>query len=434
MDIKTNIVIVGTGAAGLYCALNFPKDKKILMITKSGIEESDSFLAQGGICVLKSEDDYDSFFEDTMRAGHYKNDESSVETMIRTSPEIIRSLIDYGVEFERKNGELAFTKEGAHSNPRILYHEDLTGKEISSKLLEQVRKRENITIIEYMTMLDIINHNKTCTGIIVCDKNGETIAVEADYVVLATGGLGGLYEHSTNFRHLTGDAIAIALKNDIELENMNYIQFHPTAFYSKEPGRKFLISESVRGEGALLYNKTMERFVDELQPRDVVTRAIKHQMKIDNMEYVWLSMIDMGSSKIKKRFPNIYNYCLEHGYDVTKECIPVTPAQHYLMGGIKVDLDSITSMDHLYAVGETSCNRVHGANRLASNSLLESLVFAKRAAIHIIENYESLTDIKRIVNYNDYNDLEMLEENYKDSIIKEIERRNFIDKSDNTEA
>lgn len=434
MNLKTDIVIVGTGAAGLYCALNFPGNKKILMITKTATEESDSFLAQGGICVLRSEDDYDSFFEDTMRAGHYKNDKSSVETMIRTSPKIIRSLIDYGVEFERNNGELAFTREGAHSNSRILYHEDLTGKEISGKLLNQVKKRENITIIEYTTMLDIISCRNTCTGIIVCDKKGKVATVESDYVVWATGGLGGLYEHSTNFRHLTGDAIAIAIKNDIELENINYIQFHPTAFYSKEPGRKFLISESVRGEGAVLYNKSMERFVNELLPRDVVSKAIKHQMKIDGTEYVWLSMVGLGSEEIKKRFPNIYKYCLEHGYDVTKECIPVTPAQHYLMGGIRVDLDSKTSMDHLYAIGETSCNRVHGANRLASNSLLESLVFAKQAATHIIEHYESFTDIKRNVNLNDYNNLETLEGNYKNSILKEIERRNFIERQDNDEA
>jgi len=434
MNIITDIVIVGTGAAGLYCALNLPSDKNILMITKAAAEESDSFLAQGGICVLKSEDDYDSFFEDTMKAGHYKNDKSSVEMMIRTSPEIIKSLMDFGVEFERKNGEFAFTKEGAHSKPRILYHEDLTGKEISSKLLEQVKRRKNITVIEYMTMLDIISYDNTCTGIVACNKDGEITAIEADYVILATGGLGGLYEHSTNFKHLTGDAIAIAIQNDIELENMNYIQFHPTAFFSKELGRKFLISESVRGEGALLYNKNMERFVDELLPRDVVTKAIQHQMEIDKMEYVWLSMKNIGSEKIKKRFPNIYKYCLERGYDVTKECIPVTPAQHYLMGGIKVDLDSKTSMDHIFAIGETSCNRVHGANRLASNSLLESLVFAKRATTYILKHYESLTDIKRNVNFNHYNDLEKLEDTYKKSILKEIERRNSIERPDNDEA
>ena len=437
MNIKTDIVIMGTGASGLFSALCFPADKKILMITKASVEESDSYLAQGGICVLKSDDDYDSFFEDTMKAGHYENDTSSVETMIRTSPEIIKNLIEYGVQFEKKNGELIYTKEGAHSKPRILYHDDITGKEITSKLLSQVKKRKNIEIIEYMTMIDIIKYNNICAGIVAKDKDEKITAIESDYVILAAGGLGGLYEHSTNFSHLTGDAIAIAIKNNIELENINYIQFHPTAFYSKEKGRKFLISESVRGEGAVLYNKNMERFVYELLPRDVVTKAIQRQMEKDNTEFVWLSMVDIGSEKIKKRFPNIYKYCLKHGYDVTRECIPVTPAQHYLMGGIKVDLNSNTSMDHLYAVGETSCNRVHGANRLASNSLLESLVFAKRAALNMMKNYEELSNINRIINFDEYYDLKKLEEKYKSSVTNEIERRNFIDKSnksDNDEA
>lgn len=432
--MKTDIIIVGTGAAGLFCALNFPPDKKILIITKAEVEESDSFLAQGGICVLKSEDDYDSFFEDTMRAGHYINDQSSVDTMIRTSPEIIKDLINYGVEFERKNGELVYTREGAHSKARILYHEDLTGKEISSKLLNQARKRENITIIEHMTMLDIISQNNVCAGIVASDKNRKPIVINADYVVLATGGIGGLYEHSTNFRHLTGDAIAIAIKNNIKLENLNYIQFHPTAFYSKEPGRKFLISESVRGEGAVLYNKNMERFVDELQPRDIVTKAIQKQMEIDNSDYVWLSLKHMDNEEIKKRFPNIYTYCLEQGYDITKECIPVTPAQHYHMGGIMVDLDSKTSMDRLYAAGEASCNRVHGANRLASNSLLESLVFAKRASSHIMKNYCKLPDIKPNINLNDYRDLENINVYFTEIILKEIERINSNERPDKDET
>lgn len=424
MHIKSDIIIVGTGAAGLYCALSFPKDKKILMITKTSAEESDSFLAQGGICVLNGDNDYDSFFEDTMKAGHFKNDILSVDTMIRTSPEIIKSLIGYGVKFDRKNGELAFTREGAHSKPRILYHKDITGKEISGKLLKQIRKRKSITIIEHMTMLDIISRDNTCTGIVVSDKEGRIGTIEADYVILATGGLGGLYEHSTNFRHLTGDAIAVAIKNNIDLENISYIQFHPTAFYSKEPGRKFLISESVRGEGAVLYNKNMERFVDELLPRDAVTEAIRKQMKSDKTEYVWLSMKNMGEEKIKKRFPNIYHYCLERGYDVTKECIPVTPAQHYLMGGIKVDLESKTSMNHLYAVGETSCNRVHGDNRLASNSLLESLVFAKRAAADIVSHYEPLNKTDVNVNLQAYGDLKKLEDDYKKIVMKEIDKNN----------
>lgn len=435
MNSKPDIIIVGTGVAGLFCVLNLPCDKKILMITKTAMDASDSFLAQGGICVLKGEDDYDSFFEDTMRAGHYENDKASVDMMIRTSPEIIDDLISFGVEFEKKDGQFAYTKEGAHSKARILYHQDLTGKEITSKLLSEVKKRKNITILEHMTMVDLMCDNNSCSGVVAYDEANKIRLMEADYVVLATGGLGGLFDNSTNLQHLTGDAIAVALKHDIELENISYIQIHPTTLYSIEPGRRFLISESVRGEGAFLYNRNMERFVDELLPRDVLTKAINEQMERDGSDFVWLCMKEIGSDVIKRRFPNIYLRCLEEGYDVTKESIPVTPAQHYFMGGIKVDLDSKTSMRHLYAIGEISCNRVHGANRLASNSLLESLVFAKRAATDITQNYEPLGQMNSRVDLNDFRDLEQLRSDYKKIILDEIERSSAsIEQSYNDEA
>ncbi|MGV8906746.1 MAG: L-aspartate oxidase [Acetobacterium sp.] len=422
MNRKTDIIVVGTGVAGLFNVLNLPADKEILMITKAGVDASDSFLAQGGICVLKDDDDYNSFFEDTMKAGHYENDRASVEVMIRTSPEIIANLISFGVEFEMNNGEFVYTREGAHSQARILYHQDLTGKEITSKLLSEVKKRKNITILEYTTMVDLICENNSCSGVVVANEENEISLLKADYVVLATGGLGGLFDNSTNLQHLTGDAIAVAMKHQIALENISYIQIHPTTLYSKKKGRRFLISESVRGEGAVLYNRNMERFVDELLPRDVLTKAINEQMDRDNSQFVWLCMKEMKSDVIQKRFPNIYHRCLEEGYDVTKECIPVTPAQHYFMGGIRVNLDSKTSMAHLYAVGEISCNRVHGANRLASNSLLESLVFAKRSATHIAKNYEPLGVKKDLVDLNDFRDLEQLRLDYKKIILDEIER------------
>ena len=385
MKLEADIVIVGTGVGGLFSALNLPKEKKIIMITKSDLESSDSFLAQGGICMLRDENDYDGYFEDTMRAGHFENRKESVDIMIRSSQNIIQDLVGYGVEFEREDDEsFAFTREGAHSQPRILFHEDVTGKEITSKLLMQVKNRKNVTIFEYTTMTDIFVKNGECVGICAekAEKNGqrELLEIYADDIILASGGIGGLYQHSTNFPHLTGDALTIAKKYGIRLEHQDYVQIHPTTLYSKKPGRRFLISESVRGEGALLYNKNMERFVDELLPRDVVTDAIRKQMEKDGTDHVWLSMNPIPKETILKHFPNIYHHCLEEGYDVTKECIPVVPAQHYFMGGIWVDSDSQTSMPHLYAVGETSCNGVHGANRLASNSLLESLVFAKRAA------------------------------------------------------
>lgn len=382
MEIKTDIVIVGTGVAGLFTALNLPEDKKIVMITKSDVRSSDSFLAQGGICVLRGEEDYDSYFEDTMNAGHNENRGESVEIMIKSSPDIIKDLVGYGVEFEKNGDDFAYTREGAHSKPRILYHKDITGKEITSKLLTQVQKLDHVTVLEYTSMTDIIEEDGRCAGIIT-DKG----TIRADFTILASGGIGGRYKHSTNFPHLTGDALEISEKHGIRLEHLDYVQIHPTTLYSKKPGRRFLISESVRGEGAVLYNKEGKRFVDELLPRDVVTRAIHEQMKKDGTDYVWLSMENIDTETIMSHFPNIYQYCLEEGYDVTKECIPVVPAQHYFMGGVWVDSDSRTSMEKLFAVGETSCNGVHGANRLASNSLLESLVFAKRAAAKIKEEY-----------------------------------------------
>lgn len=417
-EMQEDVVIVGTGAAGLFAALNLPRDRKILIITKKDAESSDSFLAQGGICVLKDESDYESYFEDTMRAGHYENRKESVDIMIRSSREIIRELIGYGVKFERKDSgteqdapeaqekpekpdkqetegqvnfldDYAFTREGAHSRPRILFHEDVTGKEITSKLLAQVRSLENVRIMEYTTMTDIIveetdvqtgENGVQCAGIIAEDAQGNVLKIYAPYTILASGGIGGLYEHSTNYPHLTGDALRIAEKHGIRLEHLDYVQIHPTTLYSKKPGRRFLISESVRGEGAILLDKNGKRFTDELQPRDVVTAAIREQMEKDGTDHVWLSMERIDKDTILNHFPNIYEHCLEEGYDVTKEWIPVVPAQHYFMGGIWVDRDSQTSMEHLFAAGETSCNGVHGANRLASNSLLESLVFAKRAA------------------------------------------------------
>lgn len=424
MTRKTDVVIIGTGAAGLFCALHFPKDIQILMLCKSEVDKSDSFLAQGGICMLRDEEDFEGYFEDTMRAGHYENNPDSVEVMIRSSQMIAKELIDYGVEFERNGDDLAFTREGGHGRPRILFHEDCTGKEITSTLLENVRDRENIQILEHTMMLDIIADNNCCYGIVIQDSAGDVQLIQAKYTVFACGGLGGLYKHSTNFRHITGDALAIAKKHGIALEHVDYIQIHPTTLYSEKPGRRFLISESVRGEGAVLLNKNKERFCDELKPRDVVTAAIKEQMKKDDMPYVWLSMEKIPTEEIRSHFPNILKQCLEEGYDPTKECIPVVPAQHYFMGGIKVDLSSRTSMERLYAVGETSCNGVHGKNRLASNSLLESMVFAGRAAKEITENIERVEfqDVRGLTDMEAYQDIEHLKEEYKAMVLEEIER------------
>ena len=420
--MKTDILIVGTGCSGLYCALNLPKDKKITIITKKKAEDSSSYLAQGGICVKRGEDDFEPFFEDTLKAGHYENDKQSVEIMINGSEDVIDDLLEIGVEFNTdEDGDLEYTKEGAHSKARILYHKDITGKEITSKLYQEVCRQSHIEIIENTTLLDVISMNNQCLGAVVVMEDGSLETIEAEYTVLATGGIGGLFERSTNYSHTTGDSIAIALRNGILLKNINYVQIHPTTFYTKEKtGRSFLISESVRGEGAHLLNKNMERFVDELLPRDVVSKAIYKQMEIDGTEHVWEDLRPIPAEELRSHFPNIVEHCKKNGYDVFKEPIPVVPAQHYFMGGIDVDRYSKTSMERLYAAGETACNGVHGRNRLASNSLLESLVFAKRAAKHMMSHYSVLeqtddvtVDASQYVGYA---------EKYKEMVLEAIDK------------
>ncbi len=426
--MKTDILIVGSGCAGLYCALNLPREKQVLIITKDIVEHSDSFLAQGGMCMLKDESDYDSYFEDTMHAGHYENNPETVEIMIRSSQDTVKDLLSYGVDFKREeDGSLCFTREGGHSHKRILFHEDITGKEITGKLWDEVKKRDNIRIIEHCTMLDLLCMDNVCYGAVVKNQEGTLDTITAEQTVLACGGIGGLYRHSTNFRQLTGDGIAVALAHNIELEHVNYVQIHPTTLYSNEAEeRRFLISESVRGEGAVLYNAKKERFVNELLPRDVLTEKIREQMEKDNMPYVWLSMEHIPKEEIASHFPNIVEHCKKMGYDVFKECIPVVPAQHYFMGGIKVDTDSHTSMHHLYAIGETACNGVHGRNRLASNSLLESMVFAKRAALRIGSTHvkSQIPPGLLPVDFDKYKDEAALKERYKENVLNEIERLN----------
>ncbi|MEE3311401.1 MAG: FAD-binding protein, partial [Acutalibacteraceae bacterium] len=233
--MKTDILIVGSGCSGLYCALQCPKDKNILLISKSDLESSDSYLAQGGICMLKDDTDYESYFEDTMKAGHYENDKESVGIMIRSSQDVIHDLVSYGVEFEQDpEGQFLFTKEGAHSDKRILFHDDVTGQELTSKRRARGRELPNVTLREFTTMVDIVEKDNVCYGAVVTLSDGTLDVVDADYVVLACGGIGGLYEHSTNYSHLTGDALAIALRHNVALKNTNYVQIHPTTFYTEK--------------------------------------------------------------------------------------------------------------------------------------------------------------------------------------------------------
>ena len=380
-DIKVDVVIAGVGVAGLFTAIHLPMDTKVLMICKEDMESCDSMLAQGGICVLRDAGDYDSFFEDTMRAGHYENRKESVDIMIRSSRNVIEQLLDFGVRFNKnEDGSLMYTREGAHSKPRICFHDDITGKEITETLQRYVKTLPNVEIMEYTVMEDIMVEEGKCTGLTAKDSGGNILHIYAKDTVLATGGIGGLYEHSTNFPSLTGDALKVAKEHNVELEHLDYVQIHPTSLYTEHEGRSFLISESARGEGAILLNSKGQRFTDELQPRDIVSKAIHAEMEKEGSKHVWLSFEYVPQDVILHHFTNIYQTCLKEGYDITKEPIPVVPAQHYFMGGIHVDTDSCTTMQHLYAVGETSCNGVHGKNRLASNSLLESLVFGQRAA------------------------------------------------------
>lgn len=426
MNQNCDVIIVGTGVAGLYCALNLPEYLHICILTKQKAEDANSFLAQGGICVLRGEDDYAAYYEDTMRAGHYENDPKTVELVLRSSNTVIRNLLGYGVQFNRKaDGRLDYTREGAHSKPRILYHQDITGQEISSTLLARVRERANVEIWENTAMVDLLVQDNRCCGVVAVQQDRELVCIQAPAVVLACGGLGGLYQNSTSFPHITGDALAIALKHRIAVKHLNYIQMHPTTLYSKKKGRKFLISESVRGEGALLLDKQGRRFTDELQPRDVVSQAIWKQMQTDGTDYVWEDLRPLGEKMILEHFPNIFDQCLQEGYDVRTQPIPVVPAEHYLMGGIAVDLASRTSMDGLYACGETSCNGIHGKNRLASNSLLESMVFANRAADDIVFGcHPAPSGAVRPVSLARYENLEGLFQDYAHTVLKQIERLN----------
>lgn len=434
--IKTDAVIVGSGVAGLFAALCLPESKKVLVITKEDLKECDSYLAQGGVCVLKDIKDFDCYFEDTMRAGHYENNPESVRVMIESSPDVISTLIQLGVQFDTdSSGSYDYTREGAHRRNRILHHKDETGKEITATLLSIAKKRKNITFIAQTTMIDLIEKDNICYGIVCEDEYGERGAILAKDIILATGGIGGLFKNSTNFPHITGDAFALALKHGIEMKDINYIQIHPTTLYSKKSGRRFLISESVRGEGAILLNENGERFTDELQPRDVVTDAICKEMEKFGTDHVYITLPTMTSEQAQKRFPNIFEACMEEGYDITKDKVPVTPGQHYMMGGIKTGINGRTSMAHLFAVGETACNGVHGKNRLASNSLLESLVFSKRAADLIAKDSSEKETYAPQTDWDSLPPKAQREKEFRDLIMNEIKRKDgaFYDKWCNDE-
>lgn len=421
-----DVLVVGSGVAGLYCALNLREDLDVMVVSKDKMDCTNTSLAQGGISVARDFEDVPFFAEDTLKAGRYKNDVQAVEVLTKESIENVDYLVSLGLDVDKdEEGNWDYTKEGAHCVNRIIHTQDNTGENVEKTLVKNACERKNLRISEDTFLVDIIERNNKCIGAILL-KDKEQINVFAKFVVLACGGIGGLYKNSTSQRILRGDGLAVALRHDIELKDINYIQIHPTAFYDEsDDERRFLISESVRGEGGKLYNVNGEKFVDELLPRDVVSEAIFKEMKKTNTPYVYLDISFLNSKYLKNRFSTIYNKCLEKGTDITKEPIKVSPAQHYFMGGIKVDLNSKTSMENLYAVGETACTGIHGANRLASNSLLEGLVFSKRAAKKINESVDnfnlSKVDIDEI-----YTSRDEIEEENRLLVVKAIREKGGV--------
>ncbi|SCJ99767.1 L-aspartate oxidase [uncultured Clostridium sp.] len=379
-----DVLIVGTGVGGLYTAINLNENIKVLMITKENVRDCNSYLAQGGVTTILGEDDLESFIDDTLKAGNYKNNLKAVSKIGNNSIKSIKNLTSLGVPFENKNGKLKYTREGGHSKNRIVYCEDQTGKAIVEELIKVVQNKSNITIMENTTLTDLLIEDNRCYGASIISDN-RLIKVNTKVVVLATGGIGGLFNSTTNFSSMTGDGLALAIKHNVKLKDMEYLQLHPTVLYEKEnKGRRLLLSESLRGEGGVLVNINGESFVDSLLPRDVVSAAVlKEIVKTPDKPYVYLDMTSFTKEYLINRFPYIYEECLNRGLKMESDLLPVAPAHHYCMGGIEVDLYSRTNIEFLYAVGEVSCTGVHGSNRLASNSLLEALVFGENAAENI---------------------------------------------------
>ena len=381
-----SVVIVGSGLAGLYAALNFPSDVDILMLSKKERHQSNSSLAQGGVaCVLDLENDsYELHIEDTLIAGGRANDLDAVTQLVKEGPGDVLKTIEYGVEYDRyENGELIKTLEGGHCRRRIVHHKDTSGKEMVDKLVLAVEKLPNVTLADE-TMVTSMSRIKNGFKVDIMSGN-EYRTVYADYCLLASGGIGRVYKYTTNPSVATGDGIRLAYEMGAAIKNLSYVQFHPTAFNGANR-EQFLISEAVRGEGAYLYNCHKERFMDrydsrlELAPRDVVSRSVIMESRRLGSNNFYLDIRHKGEDFIKHRFPGIYAGCLKQGVDISKDLIPVFPCQHYLMGGIEVDLNARTTLPRPYAAGECACTGVHGKNRLASNSLLEALVFGRKAA------------------------------------------------------
>lgn len=390
MKNSYDVLIAGSGVAGLYAAIQFDADTRVLVVSKLGETVSSSALAQGGVAaVLDHEDDsYDLHIQDTLIAGNYKNSVAAVEALIQEGPEDVRRVMDLGVEFDRdENNRLLKTLEGGHSRRRIVHHKDQTGREMVEKLLCEVKRRKNITLRTNTLICSVARIQGGFRAQLLSDE--EYSAVCASFCILATGGIGRIYRYTTNPATATGDGIRFAYEMGAKIKNLSLIQFHPTAFNSPDSREQFLISEAVRGEGAYLLNNERQRFMDryderlELAPRDVVSRSIILESRRTGSNNFYLDITHKSREYLYDRFPAISAACLERGVDIAKDHIPVFPCQHYLMGGVDVDINARTTVPRLYAAGECAHTGVHGGNRLASNSLLETLVFGRRAALDI---------------------------------------------------
>jgi len=422
MEKKVDFLVIGSGLGGLSFALKVAEKGRVALVTKTGMEETNTRYAQGGIAaVTYKPDSYKKHVEDTLSAGDGLCNEEVVRMVVKDAPRQIGELIQWGTEFDRvSNGKYDLAREGGHSEYRILHHKDNTGQEIQRALSQQVRNHPNITLLENHFAVDLItqhhkgklvkrHHTDTeCYGAYVLNlKNHKIITILSKITLLATGGVGNLYETTTNPDIATGDGIAMVYRAKGIIENMEFVQFHPTSLYNPGESPSFLITEAMRGHGAILRNRKGEDFMkkyDErgsLAPRDIVARAIDNELKTSGDDYLYLDATHLDETDLKKQFPNIHEKCQTLGIDITNDRIPVVPAAHYICGGIKVDRNAKSWINRLYAVGETSSTGLHGANRLASNSLIEAIVFADRAASHAIEQVDALSHEKDIPKWDD---------------------------------
>lgn len=397
--VETDVVVIGAGIAGLFTAIKASRHSRVILVTKKSLLESNTRYAQGGIAAVISDNDSPAYHrQDTLIAGAGLCDTKAVDVLVHEGPELVQDLIRLGTQFDVENGELALTKEGAHSQRRILHaHGDATGAEIVRALSERALQNDRIEVWDDHFVVDLITGDGECYGALVQKPDGQRIFVRGKATVLCSGGTGQLYRYTTNPEIATGDGIAMAYRAGAMIRDMEFVQFHPTSLcYPGAP--RFLISEAVRGEGAVLRNIKGERFMEQyhpqldLAPRDIVARAIVSEMERTKSTFVYLDITHESADLVKHRFPTIYEYCLKYGLDLSSDWIPVAPAAHYMMGGVRTDLHGETSVRRLYACGETSSTGVHGANRLASNSLSEAIVFGRR----IVDSLERLPPLESV--------------------------------------